>query len=57
MLLHGKDDNTPIHIAILFNKRGLVDDLIKKGADINKPNKHGHTPLFLALENKKVTVV
>lgn len=41
--------NPALHIAITYNKPELVEKLIKHGADVNKANMQGYTPLILAI--------
>lgn len=46
-----RDGRTPLQVAItssINDKRKFIDYFIKLGADINKPNKYGLTPLNFA---------
>jgi len=38
-------DRTPIHVAVQYNQRAVVDYLISKGADVNAVARHSGTPL------------
>jgi len=38
-------DRTPIHVAVQYNQRAVIDYLISKGADINAAARHSGTPL------------
>lgn len=40
--------DTPLILAIRCRKRAMVEMLLEKGADINKPNQRGITPLMAA---------
>lgn len=41
--------NTLLHTAALWNRPKIMDELIRKGAELNVANKNGHTPLDLAM--------
>ncbi len=43
-----KGGNTPLHFAVLFGAKGLIDLLLEKGADVNLKNNNGETPLACA---------
>lgn len=42
------DGGTPLTEAVIEGKAGKVEELVAKGADVNKPNKSGFTPLMTA---------
>ncbi len=48
-LLHAKDDHTnqPIHWAVMTRQPGMIDELLKRGADINAKRFDGARPLQL----------
>ena len=52
---------TPLHIAIFTERIRIIKKLIRKGSDLNLKDKHGKTPLQLAIQltgaNSKVTHV
>ncbi|KAI1891375.1 hypothetical protein AGOR_G00143170 [Albula goreensis] len=39
---------TPLHLACYFGHKGVVEELLKAGADVNLPNNMGDTPLHKA---------
>lgn len=43
--------------AVLDEDVDQVADLIKRNANVNETDKHGETPLFLAVENGNLTLV
>ena len=59
LLKYGADPNiqeenmyrTPLFIAARWGKLELVKILAENGADVNKPTKHGNTPLDQAVKN------
>lgn len=40
--------NSLLHMAALWNRRVIMEEIIRKGAELNEKNKNGHTPLDLA---------
>jgi len=48
---------TALHYASEKGYKGVIKELIDKGADINKKDKYGLTPLHLASYNNRVEVV
>lgn len=40
--------NSLLHMAALWNRRVIMEEVIRKGAELNEKNKNGHTPLDLA---------
>lgn len=48
--------DTPLHLAILADKKDKIESLLAEGADINAPGKFGQTPLHLVAKtgNKEV---
>lgn len=60
--IHDKtEEHTPLHTSVLYNAIDIIKLLIDKGADINSKNKHGNTPLWLAVmhnkKNNKVEII
>ena len=53
-LTENNTGNSYLHLATKGNYAELVKYFIEKGADINKKNKDGNTPLHLALKNKNL---
>jgi hypothetical protein len=49
--------NTPLNIALLYNSEGLVEELIKKGANLNEKDFYGATPLYYAIKNNNLKMV
>ena len=45
--------NTPLNIAVLYDRRELVVALIDKGANLNEKDFYGATPLYYAIKNQK----
>ena len=41
----------------VLNSKAITEYLVSQGADINKVNKHGDTPLLIAVKNFKVDLV
>ena len=56
--VNAKDDNgwTPLHFAVYYGHKEIVELLIAKGADVNAKDKNGWTPLHLAAENGRKQV-
>ena len=42
------DGSTPMHVAVQYNQKELIDALRRKGADINARNNDGMSPFLLA---------
>ncbi|CAG5156716.1 uncharacterized protein ALTATR162_LOCUS4512 [Alternaria atra] len=42
------DGSTPMHVAVHYKQKGLIDALRRVGADINAKNNNGHSPLLVA---------
>lgn len=40
--------NSLLHMAALWNRRVIMEALVRRGAELNAKNKNGHTPLDLA---------
>ncbi|CAG7649852.1 ankyrin repeat domain-containing protein [Paenibacillus allorhizosphaerae] len=51
-LVHAGDErgNTPLHWAVLTRQIGLIDELLRRGADIEAKRADGATPTLLAIE-------
>jgi hypothetical protein len=41
--------NTLLHVASLWNRSKIMEELVRRGAPLNEKNKNGHTPLDLAM--------
>ena len=41
-----------LHYAALYGRTHLIEILVKSGAEINKKDKQGSTPLFIAAQNR-----
>ena len=52
-LNHAITLSTPLHVATIFANLEIIKLLHEKGAQINKQDVYGKTPLILAVENKK----
>ncbi|KAM9849156.1 oxysterol-binding protein-related protein 1 isoform 2-T2 [Aulostomus maculatus] len=48
---------TPLHLACYFGHKGVVEELLKAGADVNLPNNIGDTPLHKAAFTGRKEVV
>ncbi|XP_036378061.1 oxysterol-binding protein-related protein 1 isoform X1 [Megalops cyprinoides] len=48
---------TPLHLACYFGHRGVVEELLKAGAEVNLPNNMGDTPLHKAAFTGRKEVV
>ena len=50
--MNAKDDNgwTPLHFAVYYGHKEIVELLIAKGAEVNAKDKNGWTPLHLAVD-------
>jgi len=42
---------TPLHIAIQEKRADVIELLIRSGANVNQPDKHGNVPLWTAVQN------
>lgn len=53
LLINTQDINgcTPLHIAVLTENQAIIEILIRLGADVNRPNHEGETPIFNAVRN------
>ncbi|TYZ63664.1 hypothetical protein PybrP1_006797 [[Pythium] brassicae (nom. inval.)] len=40
--------NSLLHMAALWNRRAVMEEIVRRGADVNAKNRNGHTPLDLA---------
>lgn len=49
--------NTPLHLAAQKDMYSVIEKLIKRGADIDRPNADGNTPLHLASEKHNLSAV
>ena len=43
-----------LHLAVEHDFPAWIKDLVQKGADVNKCNKDGHTPLMLAIQHRNM---
>lgn len=48
-----EDGRTPLHVAVTGGHKGLVEYLIREGADIDAQDQEGRTPLISAIMFKK----
>lgn len=46
-----ENEDTPLHAAAKWNRSEVVEILLSKGADVDKPNDDNQTPLMLAVLN------
>ncbi|KAK3286310.1 hypothetical protein CYMTET_6131 [Cymbomonas tetramitiformis] len=53
----GEDGATPLHIAASHGQEEVVDDLLAKGARVDRVMKGGVTPLFIAAQHGQKEVV
>eukprot|EP00948_MAST-09A_sp_MAST-9A-sp1_P002743 g2743.t1 len=44
------DAGKPVHIAIQHDQYGVLEELIKRGADLNSKNASGKTPIYMTCE-------
>src|SRR5919106_1846344 len=51
------DGTTPLHWAVRVNDLGLVQALLRAGADPNSANRYGATPLELAALNGSASIL
>ncbi len=51
-----KHKTTLIHIASDIGNTNLIEQLIKKGADVNSTNEYGFTPLHFAVINNDINI-
>ncbi|MDK2818705.1 MAG: ankyrin repeat domain-containing protein [Spirochaetota bacterium] len=53
LLINMQDMNgcTPLHIAVLTENQAIIEILIRLGADVNRSNNEGETPIFNAVRN------
>lgn len=49
-----KEGNGSLHYAVLINDIGLVQGIIERGGYINLENNKGETPLYFAINQKKI---
>ena len=54
---HNKSGQTPLHKAADDGFKGLVQELLEKGADVNATDNGGRTSLSLAEEKGHVEIV
>ncbi|CAB0033811.1 unnamed protein product [Trichogramma brassicae] len=59
MLVSARDKlgNTPLHLALRFGNRDMVEWLLRNGADPNSANKKGLTPLHVTYRNYDLLVL
>jgi len=57
-IVHQEDPvcQTPLHVAAYFGKQEVVEFLVAAGADVNKEDKQGDTPLQLAVKGLQANV-
>ena len=46
--LQDRDGNTPLHAAVMYNRRDIVEFLLALGCDVNTAGEQGFTPLHIA---------
>jgi ankyrin repeat protein len=51
LLQRDKEQNTPLHVAIVHLNYPAIELLVEKSIDIDSKNKEGQTPLCLAVKN------
>ena len=49
-------DSTPLHVCAKFGHLDATKSLVERGADLNKVNKYGDTPLNLGNLNGQLEV-
>ena len=52
-----RDGNTLLHTACVKGNFTMVDLLVKNGADVLKPNRHGDAPIHIACKHLKLNVL
>ena len=52
-----KNENTPLHYAVLRNNQELIAALVQHGANVNAFNAKKKTPFFLALQKHQLNTV
>ena len=48
-----REGYTPLHIAVLHERKEAIKTLVKLCADVNAKNKDGETPLWIAVSELK----
>src|SRR5262245_28609026 len=51
------DGATALHWAVEWNDVGLMDNLIRAGANVNSANRMGATPMYLACVNGNAVII
>ena len=46
----------PLHVAVYYNHKEVVETLIRYGANINEVDNFGRTPLFLAAQHNRLEI-
>ena len=51
-----KENISPLMMAIRLQLEPVVDALCKRGADVNKSDGNGNTPLWVALKSRRMNI-
>ena len=52
----GPDGNSPLHVAAERGNRVIAQILLEKNADVDLPNRDGHTALYLAVMSGRIQI-
>eukprot|EP00913_Durusdinium_trenchii_P008065 g7562.t1 len=52
-----KSQNSSLHYAAAYGRQEILEYLVSQGADFNKANASGQTPLGVAIKNEQLKIV